>query len=390
MREHSAADTPAELTRTSEPLVARRARVAMRVAAVLWFLGAVGFLVSLPILRQIWSPLPLALAAVTSLLAVPLAWLTRRVRARARPGFVGLWLRWSVASLFAGAMLLAAPVVYASALTQLSPALAPQATLTNGQRTVVFQGMQHIGSEGFYKAVVYDAEDALSRGYVLYYEGVQPGTPESDAWEKRTLTGGADLADSYRGFAQICGLRFQQDYFGTLDRDAQARPTRHVVADVSTLQMMREYERLLASDPAFAAAMRARQSAGNGTTGGSGAALGRLIGRLKQGTDGQRTIAGTVCRGVMTRGLNPAAEGGPPVALDRVILDFRNRELVKRLQAEPSPGVFLMYGAHHLPGVLALLRADDPRWRVASLKWARTIEAPDHLAGPSLAQAGSP
>ena len=36
---------------------------------------------------------------------------------------------------------------------QADPPLLPQATLTNGQKTVVFQGMIHVGMESFYKSV---------------------------------------------------------------------------------------------------------------------------------------------------------------------------------------------------------------------------------------------
>jgi len=50
----------------------------------------------------------------------------------------------------------------------------------SGQKTAVFQGMQHIGSEDFYKSVVFDLEQALADGYTLFYEGVTPmaGRPD--------------------------------------------------------------------------------------------------------------------------------------------------------------------------------------------------------------------
>lgn len=50
----------------------------------------------------------------------------------------------------------------------------PLATLSNGQKTVVFQGMQHVASEDFFKSVVFDLEKALVDGYTLFYEGVLP------------------------------------------------------------------------------------------------------------------------------------------------------------------------------------------------------------------------
>ena len=67
----------------------------------------------------------------------------------------------------------------------------PQITMTNGQKTIIFQGMQHVATEGFYKSVVYDLENSLSQDYVFLYEGVKPSTPEIDKWFETLITGGS-------------------------------------------------------------------------------------------------------------------------------------------------------------------------------------------------------
>jgi hypothetical protein len=38
------------------------------------------------------------------------------------------------------------------------------------------------------------------------------------------------------------------------------------------------------------------------------------------------------------------------------------------------------YGAAHLPGVMDLIKR-EPGWKVESVKWMRTIAAPEHLEG---------
>ena len=86
--------------------------------------------------------------------------------------------------------LLAAPVYYFAAITQLNPALVPQMTLTNGSRQIIFQGMQHVGTERFFKGVAFDLEAALSQGYILFYEGVRPSTPADDTWLDALVTNG--------------------------------------------------------------------------------------------------------------------------------------------------------------------------------------------------------
>lgn len=59
-------------------------------------------------------------------------------------------------TLFVLGIVAAVPIYYAALLTSLKPLTVPQATLSNGTKTVVFQGMAHIGSEPFCKSVVYD------------------------------------------------------------------------------------------------------------------------------------------------------------------------------------------------------------------------------------------
>lgn len=360
-------------------------RWGIRLGAILWFVAGLGFLLALPILVQAtgWA-LP-AVALLAALIALPLAWLFRKLL-RSRRTLLQSWIGWAVALFFLLSILLAAPIYYLAAVTQMRPALVPQVTLTNGHKTIVFQGMQHVGIERFYKSVVYDLEDALSRGYVLYYEGVRPATPEADAWLDRTVTGGRDLSETYRALGDLCGLQFQNDYFQLLGRDAQVHPASHIVADVSTFDLKREYDRLMATDPGFSKAMAARPKSDAASPDRMEAAI-RF---LRQGTEGQRAIAGILCRGFMTLSLTRA--NGPPSGdpLDRVLIDFRNRQLAARLIAEPRPRVYLTYGAMHLPGLFALLRKNNPQWHVASVKWMRTIDAPEDHDGqmPTLPAAG--
>jgi hypothetical protein len=46
--------------------------------------------------------------------------------------------------------------------------------------------------------------------------------------------------------------------------------------------------------------------------------------------------------------------------------------------------IFITYGAAHLPGLVAQLRKLDSKWSVGSVKWMRTIEAPEHIEGKLL------
>ncbi|MEZ5287469.1 MAG: hypothetical protein R2712_22250 [Vicinamibacterales bacterium] len=56
-----------------------------------------------------------------------------------------------------------------------------------------------------------------------------------------------------------------------------------------------------------------------------------------------------------------------------VILDFRNRNLVRMIEASPSDRIYVTYGAAHYAGVAALLERAQPPWTVESVMWTRPI-----------------
>jgi len=376
-REQSGARMNAQPPNSTSPAGAWR----IRLQTVYWFVLAGAFLLGLPILLGWGGWLLPALVAVAALFAAPTAWLLRRVSAAAAGrSFAAGWARAAAGWTLLLGVLVATPFYYLMVVTDTRPATVPQVALSNGEKRVVFQGMQHIGSEHFYKAVIYDVEKAMSEGYVIYYEGVQTPTPESKAFfEKlsKALVGGSDLSGTYKSIGEICGMTFQLDYFGLLEADKAEHPGRHVVADVDALELKAEYERLMRDDPAFAAAHADDFQPKPAT--GENAIMSRVIAWLKHGSRSQRMLGGVACRGLFTLAQPTGDE--PPGHMEPVILDFRNRALAQRIMASADDKIFITYGAAHLPGLVAELRRIDPRWRVGSVKWLRTIEAPEHLEG---------
>jgi hypothetical protein len=369
---------------TADPLAGRgpaTSTLAIRFSTLLWAALLLCFLAGLPILLgATWLSLP-ALLLLAALLALPLAWLWRRVwrPSRARR-WSGSWVRGSVGLWFLLCGLAAAPVYYLAITTETRPAIVPTVTLSNGPRTVVLQGMQHVGAERFFQAVVYDLEKALADGYVLAYEGVADSDAEADAWFRKTLSHGKDLGDSYRELGKTCGLSYQIDYFGPVAADAKAHPERHVTMDVNTRAMKDEYDRLMKSDPAFAAAMRKQEEAqANPADDEAPDFVTGLIERQKAGDERQNALAGTLCRGIMTFVMRQATEGSGN-DMDPVVLTFRNQHLAQQLLADKREKIYVTYGAAHLPGVMDLIKR-EPGWRVESVKWMRTIAAPEHLEG---------
>lgn len=369
---------------TDTPSIGGGERFTLRLSAIIWFVLLAGFLLALPVLIDVSWFVVLGVAVLALILALPGAWLVRRLFRRQRlQAFFTSLAKAFFALLFTLSIVAAAPIYFFALFTDLRPLIVPQATLSNGSKTVVFQGMTHVGSEGFYKSVVYDLEKALTEDYVLYYEGVK-GDPAGDAWFNQTMAGGGDLNTNYQMLSDVCGLNFQLDYFGLLQADMKEHPDRHVSADVSTGDMMREYERLMQSDPEFAADQKPAAAPAAATTTEAavpeqaGSGITGIIGFLQNGSPELRNIAGTVCRGFMTYSLTQASA---PSQMDKVVLVYRNRALADRILSDSHQKIYITYGAGHLPGLLADLQAADPAWTIESLKWMRTLEAPEDLQG---------
>ncbi len=273
------------------------------------------------------------------------------------------------------------PVFYLAFWVQSGPTAVPLATLSNGQKTVVFQGMQHIGSEEFYKSVVFDLEQALVDGYTLFYEGVTPvdGRPDLTDWFNQTLRGSKqDLSAGYKKMAEQCGLSFQLNYFDPIKADMAIHPSRHITADANFLEMKTEYDRLLREDPAFAAAMAARAARAKPATSDAGDPFALFLGIVEGATPEQKKLAGIVCRGVLGMAVSGAlGEGKDPS--NRIIVDFRNQTLARFVADSKADKIYITYGAAHFPGFFAELQKRDPKFAIRSVKGVRPMTLPDEV-----------
>lgn len=55
----------------------------------------------------------------------------------------------------------------------------PKYTISNGEKTVIFQAMSHIWSQNFYDSVLQDLTEKKEEWYIYYYEWVRPWTEEN-------------------------------------------------------------------------------------------------------------------------------------------------------------------------------------------------------------------
>lgn len=86
----------------------------------------------------------------------------------------------------------------------------PQYHMTNGKKEIIFQSMIHIGSEKFYEQIQQEVEKAKKSEYVLFFEGVRPGTEENmDDFDQ--ALGIEFTEDLYDNFSQLYNLTFQEN-----------------------------------------------------------------------------------------------------------------------------------------------------------------------------------
>ena len=348
---------------TREPPVTARLFVRLLAAALALLAAA-----SLVPLLQLDPRIVIALVLVAGLLAVPVAGLLRLVLKRLRERRYRRTWAWSSFGLATLLLTLAAaPIWGLSWFAENRPLTIPRATLTQGERTVVFQGMIHAASPAFYDHVRHGIDQALADGYVIYHEGVLPSDPDANAWLASVVPGSGDLGERQKTLAGICGLQYQRDAFPDVARDIQAEPARHVQADVSVADIKREFERLQGTPPPGA---DADPGSPIGLTAAQTEQLEEAFERFlvwhAAGADSRRDIVRQLCAGVMSLFIDEAALQRVPWPLSAVIIDFRDRALARRIADDPRPRIYVVYGAGHYAGLIRELIALDPRWQVSS------------------------
>ncbi|MDQ7022226.1 MAG: hypothetical protein Q9M97_01605, partial [Candidatus Gracilibacteria bacterium] len=88
---------------------------------------------------------------------------------------------------------------------EINPAAIPEYTITNGEKTVIFQAMSHIGSEDFYEKIKQNLIKAKKDGYVYFYEGVRDGN-EKNKQDFDKAIGIKFDKDLYENFSKLYGV----------------------------------------------------------------------------------------------------------------------------------------------------------------------------------------
>lgn len=354
-----------------------RAGVAIK-AILLFVLTMFALLGLLILLTALGSPLPLLLilvvAALIGMVSAAVLWLLRR----RRPDRAPFWRSWLNATAIWGLLLLALvsiPYLWMIYVSAVEPLSLPRIVLSNGKKEVIYQGMVHVGSEPFYQGIVFDMVDAADKQYELLFEGVQGGSPENEQRFNELMgTRGTDLNQMYDSVAQQCNLHFQNDYFRVFGDDMADKPDQFITADVSVDDMMAEWDRLTAADPALLAQMPEIKPAEAADQ--QDDTMAGVLESLKNLTPGQQSLVGLACQTMFNMTLDDTKTNKSDQSpfMEKVVLEYRNRHLADTILQSPAEHIYITYGADHFKGVYKLLQAADPAWTIKDVSWRQAIE----------------
>lgn len=286
---------------------------------------------------------------------VAYCWLARKEYPKASDFVRGYVRRMGVAILAVTACIGA----FAYYQNSVDPAKLPEYTISNGEKTVRFRAMAHIASESFYAGVKQDIASARKDGYVLYYEGVKPGTPEN-VKKFDFLMGFKFDKNLYASMSKLYGLvpQKQADIAGTPDpKDKNV--------DVGIDDIVASYEKR-------AGKVTVPVETGSGETGGVSATLSEDMAQAADSLNPrQLAVVRYVNRAIMSmviknRDAGEAAFAGLGKAdLYSSILDDRNKILSEAIVSSDDKEIFVTYGLLHFDGVFDALQEKDHRWKVS-------------------------
>lgn len=249
--------------------------------------------------------------------------------------------------------------------THVFPAKMPSHTLSNGEKTVIFQAMSHIGSPIFYEKVRENIWKAKTGWYVLYYEWVGSGSPENKKAFDEAL--GIELnPDSYEMLAKLYWVVAQdnnsllwivnnKDYNVDLNLDeimTLYRDKAQVSPDKKSLNKSPSKVYNIEND---------------------------IIWKLSKLNTRQMFLLRYFNQAIMNFMMKHESLRENILKLSgkqdifSVILEDRNKHLAKKILQSDDTKIITTYGLMHFTWVLKLLQSVDPKWKIIETNYEQVI-----------------
>ena len=227
----------------------------------------------------------------------------------------------------------------------------PEYTLSNGEKTVIFQAMSHIWSEQFYTDIQKNITQAKQDDFVYFYEWVRPGSVENTQLFNQALWVELD-GELYKNLSQLYGVTNQDNaIFLWLVNDQDYN------VDLSLDDIMERYNAV--SQPELSQVQPLDMNS-------------EILEILNELSENQLSVLRYINQSLLNFMIK--SEGIQEFMSDMfsnqelfaIILDDRNELLADAIIESEYSKIYTTYGLLHFKWVLKLLQQHDPKWNIIS------------------------
>lgn len=240
---------------------------------------------------------------------------------------------------------------------EVSPAKMPEYTLTNWEKTVIFQWMIHIWGQKFYDQVKQNLDNYRKEWFTHFFEWVKPGKPENLEKLSKAMWVNFDK-DVYKNMSELYWV-VQQDYYYILWKITE----KDINVDISLDEVIEEYLKI------------AEENNSNDVYDFT-----KILEYVKKNLN-PREMKLLVYINQATLNLllsNHEILEKMSWMWNKKIFDViiwkRNEFLANEIQKSNDKKIYVTYWLLHFDWVLKLLQAKDPNWKIIGKKEYKIID----------------
>lgn len=234
-----------------------------------------------------------------------------------------------------------------------SPAFLKEYTLTNWEKTLVFQEMMHIWWNNFYENISKNLKKYKDQDFVHFFEWVRPGSEENKKEFDKAIWFEFDET-LYPNISKLLKIEFQ-DYKKIIWELSE----KDINIDLSIDEIMEEYKKL------------ENISEKNSEIKDISKEIQNLINSLNQREIDLIAYIWQASLNFMLsseENMKNMMEAGETQKIMSVILDKRDKNLAENILKSEHKKIYVTYGALHFPWVLKYLQEKDKNWKIEKIE----------------------
>ncbi len=240
----------------------------------------------------------------------------------------------------------------------INPAKMPEYTLSNWEKTVVFQAMSHIAKQDFYDQIRNNIRDFKTSSGVYFYEWVKPWSKESSQKFDEALWVNF-TPDLYKHMSKLYGVTFQDNndfiwLVNNLDFNV----------DLTLDEIIKIYEKKVKTSNVKKTENKEIINASE-----------QILNKLNELNDRELKILIYINQAILNTIIKNDAEAKEliksfwNVDLFDVILEDRNKNLVDSIIKSEYNKIYITYWLLHFDWIFKLLQINNTKWKIVNTKY---------------------